>query len=67
MTTIEGASAKYTENSFKAFLDGKAGCDEKWVGSIARASEQEDIIRAIERLEYHSNKESLEFLRQFTK
>jgi len=64
MKRAKEASAKYTEKSFKAFLDCESGCNEKWVVGIAKASEPEDIEKSMEFLSYHSNKERLDFLRK---
>lgn len=67
MTTVQEASAKYTEKSFLAFLNNEAGCGEKYVRGVASASMPEDIDRALQVLSYHSNKQGLEFLKSFSR
>jgi len=64
MNGLATASKRYTEKSFRAFLDGQSGCNEKWVLGIARASTPQDITGALISLATYGNQERLGFLRR---
>lgn len=64
MKTVQDAGAKYTRNSFRAFLEEGSERSEKWVTGIIRTSSPDDITKALESLSSYGNKERFEFLRR---
>ena len=62
MTTVEQASAKYTEKSMLTFLKGEQS--EKWILGVLKASTLEDIEKAFKSLSSYANTERFEFLKK---